>query len=214
MPVTRSSSDTSFTLRIPRNSVRIAGIAFCGGVLLFVAVWLANRDKGFYQAGPAAPQQKVAEVEPLPEPLAAAAGASELPQAPAAPRAADDSPALDDAEPPPSLVDSAPPAGEMPAPAPSTPQRAQPVPIPAQSPPPRYPPAALRRGEGGSVLLRVDVDAAGSPTAVTLLRPSGSRELDRAASQVVRRWRFTPAMRDGQPVAGSVEVPFDFAPDR
>jgi len=39
-----------------------------------------------------------------------------------------------------------------------------------------------------------------------------SRDLDRAASEAVRRWRFTPAMSNGQPVPGSIEVPFDFKP--
>ena len=42
------------------------------------------------------------------------------------------------------------------------------------------------------------------------LQRSGSRELDRAATDAVRRWRFTPAQSNGQAVPGSIEVPFDF----
>jgi len=47
---------------------------------------------------------------------------------------------------------------------------------------------------------------------VTLIQRSGSRDLDRAASDAVRRWRFQPAQNNGVPVPGSLEVPFDFTP--
>ncbi len=212
MPATRSSSGKPFTLEIPRNALKIAGIAFCGGVLLFVVVWLSGRDKGFYQADPATrtPQQ-VAEVEPLPEPLAAAAGSSDMPEARPVPT--EEAPKLVEATPPPPTVDTTvPPPAEVPAASPVALDR--PTPIPGQSPAPSYPPGALRRGESGSVVLRVDVDANGQPAAVTLIQRSGSRDLDRAASEAVRRWRFTPAMSNGQPVSGSIEVPFDFTPGR
>ncbi|PSD11174.1 energy transducer TonB, partial [Stenotrophomonas maltophilia] len=86
----------------------------------------------------------------------------------------------------------------------------QPMPIAGQSPPPAYPAAALRAGETGSVVVRVDVDATGYPNNVTVIQRSGSRELDRAATDAVRRWRFTPAQSNGQAVPGSIEVPFDF----
>ena len=41
---------------------------------------------------------------------------------------------------------------------------------------------------------------------------SGSRDLDRAAVNAVRQWRFQPAQSNGQPVPGTIEVPFDFKP--
>lgn len=213
MPASRSSSGKSITLQIPRNSLKIAGIAFCGGLLLFVVVWLASRDKGFYQADPAAktPQQ-VAEVEPLPEPLAAAGGSSDMPDARPAPPQEETPKLVETTPPPPPVAPPAPLPGDAPGAAVAPSDR--PMPIAGQSPPPNYPPAALRRGESGSVVVRVDVDAAGRPAAVTLVQRSGSRDLDRAASEAVRRWRFTPAMSNGQPVPGSVEVPFDFTPGR
>ena len=86
------------------------------------------------------------------------------------------------------------------------------MPIADQSPPPQYPSAALRRGDSGTVVVRAEVDASGMPTAVTVIERSGSRELDRAARDAVSRWRFTPASSNGQPVAGSIEIPFDFKP--
>ena len=70
--------------------------------------------------------------------------------------------------------------------------------------------AALRAGETGTVVVRVDVDATGYPNNATVIQRSGSRELDRAATDAVRRWRFTPAQSNGQAVPGSIEVPFDF----
>jgi protein TonB len=86
----------------------------------------------------------------------------------------------------------------------------RPQPIADQSPPPTYPPAALRRGDSGSVVVRVDVDATGMPFNATIVQRSGSRDLDRAAVDAVRRWRFMPAQSNGQAVPGSIEVPVDF----
>jgi len=80
------------------------------------------------------------------------------------------------------------------------------------APPPAYPLAALRSGEQGTVLLRVEVAADGRPTAVAVERSSGSRALDQAArQQVLRRWQFVPAMAEGQPVAAIGLVPISFA---
>lgn len=75
---------------------------------------------------------------------------------------------------------------------------------------PEYPVNALRSREEGSVVLRVHVDASGQPTDVSIVRRSGSRDLDRAAQAAVRKWRFNPAMKNGQPVASTAQVPIDF----
>lgn len=83
-------------------------------------------------------------------------------------------------------------------------------PVPIASPGPRYPARALRRGESGEVLLRVHVDARGLPVQIEVASSSGSRELDRAASNAVRRWRFRPATQSGEPVSGVVNVPVTF----
>lgn len=83
-------------------------------------------------------------------------------------------------------------------------------PVPIESPGPRYPARALRRGESGEVLLRIHVDARGVPSMVEVVSSSGSKDLDRAAQNNARRWRFRPALRDGAPVAGVVNVPITF----
>ncbi len=209
MSASRTPSGKNITFHLPRRSLMIAGIAFGVGIALFLVVWLSGRNDDFYTAGPAQTPQQAAEIEPLPEPLAAAAGSSDMPDA-KAPPAGEDKPQLVETTPPP------PPAAPAAAPPEAAPAAAvgsdRPQPIAGQSPPPAYPPAALRRGDSGSVVVRVDVDATGAPSAVTLIQRSGSRELDRAAAEAVRRWRFVPAQSNGQPVPGSIEVPFDFKP--
>lgn len=208
MSASRSTSGKNITFQLPRRSLMIAGIAFGVGVALFVAVWLSSRNDDFYKAGPAQTPQQVAEVEPLPEPLAAAAGSSDMPDAKAPPADAEKPQLVETAPPPPPAAAAAAPAVEA-APAAAA-AGDRPQPIAEQSPPPTYPPAALRRGDTGSVVVRVDVDATGYPSNVTVIQRSGSRDLDRAASDAVRRWRFQPAHSNGQAVPGSIEVPFDF----
>lgn len=79
------------------------------------------------------------------------------------------------------------------------------------APPPPYPGIALRRGQEGTVWLYVLVDEAGNPIQVRVDRSSGHRVLDNAArKQVLERWRFRPAQRDGQAVAAWGRVPIAF----
>lgn len=76
---------------------------------------------------------------------------------------------------------------------------------------PRYPAAALRSGQQGRVVLRVDVAADGAATAVAILSSSGFARLDTAAADALRACRFKPATAAGHPVAGVAEVPYRFA---
>jgi protein TonB len=79
------------------------------------------------------------------------------------------------------------------------------------APAPRYPRNALRSGREGTVLLRVLVDDAGRPQEVVVETSSGHRDLDRAAlQQVLERWRFHPAQRNGRAVAAYALVPVEF----
>lgn len=76
---------------------------------------------------------------------------------------------------------------------------------------PKYPVAALRNGEAGTVLVAATIDANGVPVDVSIDDRSGNRELDRSALQAVRKWRFQPALRDGKPVTATIRVPVEFA---
>ena len=79
-----------------------------------------------------------------------------------------------------------------------------------RNPPPRYPVSARRRGEQGTVLLKVLVTREGAAASIDLEKSSGSAALDQAALDAVKSWRFVPARRGGQPVEAHVLVPIVF----
>lgn len=189
-------------------------IAFGLGLLLFAVVWLKQRnDRGFYRPDASTQAASGRQFEPLPGPDMDAVGNGGRSE-PAAPAdAGTGSPRLVETKPVP------PPPPAEPAGVPQSSQPGMPAapvasadtaPVPIDRPAPAYPRDALRRGESGEVLLRVEVDAAGLPTSVAIVRGSGSRSLDRAAQAVVRTWRFQPAQRDGLPVTGEFQVPIAF----
>lgn len=209
----------AFTLHLPHRALWIALGAFLAGLALFGIVWLTNRnDDAFYSVKPADKSGEQAAIEPLPEPLAAQDSASGM-QAPAPGAQADAAQADGDSSalPQPVLEEAPASASNAPAAQATTterPDRVTPLPIEGQSPPPTYPPAALRRGETGTVVVRIQVDAQGRPGGVALIQSSRSRELDRAAMEAVRKWRFEPAIEDGEPVPAAVDIPVEFNLER
>lgn len=79
------------------------------------------------------------------------------------------------------------------------------------APAPPYPIEAIRKALTGTVTLRVLVDVDGSPIDVQVERSSGHRVLDAAAKkQVLAKWRFRPAVQDGQAVQAIGMVPVVF----
>jgi protein TonB len=83
------------------------------------------------------------------------------------------------------------------------------------APAPAYPRKQLLAGIEGTVLLQVLVDVDGRPLEVTIHRSSGNRDLDAAARrQVLRKWTFRPAMKDGRAVQAIGIVPIEFNLDR
>lgn len=189
------------------------------GLLLFVVVWLVQREPAdttdpTLAADTAAEQAATGSTLPAPqvseEMTADAAGDDDsdggvfiLPPAPAEPPRgiAGDPPAL----PAPAL--------EQPGVDPAAGGHATTIgPRPVHSPAPTYPRSALRRGLSGEVLVRAQVGVDGRPRQVEVARSSSHRVLDQAALRAVRGWRFQPAMQDGQPVAEPVEIPVQFNP--
>lgn len=187
----------------------VAGAFVLGWVLFLLVI---TRQSGEPAPGEAAPAAAIATVpsEPLPAPMPAGSPAP-LPQA------ADGDSARLVEEPPPPAAPVQPPAPLPPAleqaPPPAPAAAAQAPELLAGQDAPRYPPSALRRGESGTVLLRIQVDAEGRAGDVEIIERSGSRALDRAAGEAALRWRFSPA-RDaqGQPVPGQAVVPVEFQP--
>ena len=74
-----SESSSEFVFRLPRRALRIAGMAFGIGLLLFVVVWWMGRDQGFYKVETSTPGEALGDLQPLPEPLSGGDGASDMP---------------------------------------------------------------------------------------------------------------------------------------
>jgi len=109
--------------------------------------------------------------------------------------------------------DSKPQADPNPQPPPTT-LSTQPVEtslMPTAAPAPTYPRDALREGITGTVELELLVGVDGRVLAVTIMHSSGNNLLDAAArEQVLRTWRFQPALRDGIAVQSLGRVPIVF----
>lgn len=180
--------------------------AFAIGLVLFLLAIRGSRDDGFFRAGTVPPSAVPEAYPPLPAPEAEGTGSG----------IGDMAPAPVEASPP--VIEQRP---AIPAPRPARPVAATPPrsstsskarPIPGQTPPPAYPMRSLARGEGGTTLVLAHIGPDGVPTSVGIAQSSGSRDLDRAATEAVRRWRFQPEMADGNPTVGTVAIPIEFRP--
>jgi TonB family protein len=80
------------------------------------------------------------------------------------------------------------------------------------APQPEYPAAARQAGLEGVVLAEARVDGTGRVSDARVLRGS-SPELDLAALEALRQWRFEPARRGGEPLAYRYRQEFRFALD-
>ncbi|KRA84415.1 energy transducer TonB [Altererythrobacter sp. Root672] len=139
------------------------------------------------------PQPRVAEILPQPE--------IEVPRA-------EQQPAMETQAPAP------------PVPAPATPSAPAPTPGPVKvanlntnllsGAPPSYPNVSRRKREEGMVVLRLVITEDGRVETVSVSRTSGFPALDEAAMAAVRKWRWSPTLRDGRPVSitGLVRIPF------
>lgn len=192
------------------RALLLIALAFGAGLLLFLLLWLDQRnDEDFFRAGPRPADQRGEPFEPLPMPDAA--GGDVAPAAADRDEVAAETPATrgeiveEPAPPPEAQVAEAPDAASPSAGADSSAR-------PLRSPPPRYPPRALQRGESGTVLLQVEVDPRGRPQRVDVVQSSRSRSLDREAVRTVERWEFSPAIRNGRAVSAKVLIPIEFNP--
>ena len=75
---------------------------------------------------------------------------------------------------------------------------------------PPYPSAARRLGVQGTTILHVLVANTGLVAQVVVKQSAGHPDLDQAATDAVRRWRFEPARRGTEPVEMWVQLPFEF----
>jgi TonB family protein len=77
-------------------------------------------------------------------------------------------------------------------------------------PAPAYPKDALAQHISGQVVLEIDVDAKGTPVAVTVAESKPTGVFDASAVAAAKEWKFNPQMQDGKPVAGRIRVPIRF----
>ena len=75
---------------------------------------------------------------------------------------------------------------------------------------PRYPASARRAGAQGVTRLRVHVLESGRVGEVMVDESAGFRDLDLAAMDAVKKWRFEPARRGKEPVSVWVMLPVKF----
>lgn len=196
---------------LPPHIAKPLAIAFGIGLLLFLLLWLDQRnDSDFFTAGgPATAAAGDPEALPAPVPADVASedgNASGLRMPREGTRPGTPASEL------PRIIEPPPPPLAAPAPAGPPVEADSVAPVPISRPAPRYPAEALRRNIGGSVRVIATVAADGSVERMELAQGSGNRDLDRAAMEAVRRWRFRPAVRNGQPVSESVIIPLEFNP--
>ena len=75
---------------------------------------------------------------------------------------------------------------------------------------PRYPEVARRQGVEGTTLLKIRVSDRGLVEDVLIEHSAGHQDLDLAAMEAVKRWRFEPARQGNRAVAVWVMLPVRF----
>jgi protein TonB len=73
------------------------------------------------------------------------------------------------------------------------------LPVPLHTVEPEYSDAGRKARLSGSVLVAAEIDAAGHPRNVRIIRGMGLG-LDEKALDAVAQWLFKPGMKDGKPV--------------
>jgi periplasmic protein TonB len=75
---------------------------------------------------------------------------------------------------------------------------------------PRYPDSAPRQGITGTATLLFEVLENGRVGEVQIENSAGHPDLDQAAAEAIKKWRFEPARRGTQPVAVWLRMPVKF----
>lgn len=73
-------------------------------------------------------------------------------------------------------------------------------PVPVVRVNPQYPPRAAERGTEGWVELRFTISASGTVQDAEVTKSHPGHVFDRAALRAVRRWKYNPKIKDGNPV--------------
>jgi len=85
------------------------------------------------------------------------------------------------------------------------------APRPIYAPDPEFPEKARKEHPKEKIVLRMVVGSNGLPRDIRVQR-SPSPELDEAATNAVKKWKFAPATKDGQPVAVKIDIEIMLGP--
>jgi TonB family protein len=77
------------------------------------------------------------------------------------------------------------------------------------SPSPKYPKIERKARHEGMVALKLVVSSDGVPHDITVSKTL-SPDFDNAAIEAVKQWKFSPAMKDGKPLAVEIAVELNF----
>jgi len=77
------------------------------------------------------------------------------------------------------------------------------------SPKPKYPKTERKARHEGTVALMLVVSTDGAPRDIAISQPL-TPDFDHAAIDALKQWRFSPAMKDGKPVAVAIAIKIDF----
>jgi TonB family protein len=80
--------------------------------------------------------------------------------------------------------------------------------------PPAYPKSAFEQNISGKVVLRVNVDAEGRTSGVSVISSTPAGVFDAVSIAAAQKWTFEPARKDGKPVASALQIPLTFALDQ
>jgi TonB family protein len=84
-------------------------------------------------------------------------------------------------------------------------------PRPIYAPDPEFPEKARKEHPKEKIVLRLVIGSNGLPRDIRVQR-SPSPELDEAAITGVKKWKFAPATKDGQPVAVKIDIEIMLGP--
>lgn len=76
--------------------------------------------------------------------------------------------------------------------------------------PPRYPQGLLKKRVSGRVLVAMTVDETGKVTNAVVKETSGYGDMDKAALNAAKRWKFKPGIKGGRKAVMTVVQPFNF----
>lgn len=82
------------------------------------------------------------------------------------------------------------------------------------TPPPMYPLKQFCKQVGGIVELEIGIGTDGLVNAVRTVKSSGVPELDAAATEATKKYKFQPALLNGNPIAKKIRVPVNFNPSK